>query len=158
MYLNKQELDQWIAQKDQEAEKEIKSVLHKISAETVSAISLKSVKVHEVTPIEDYWSKIMKELVVSPTKANIIIAQNEEKAHMEVEIISEWLEKPQKESEEDQPFVLMNPPPGEKKTLVLREIPEDEVRKLLSNKESLAACDVAIFVHDRYLILSSTVE
>ncbi|KAK9086717.1 hypothetical protein Syun_029111 [Stephania yunnanensis] len=37
---------------------------------------------------------------------------------------------------------------GEKKTLVLREIPEDGVKKLLSNKESLAACDVAIFVHD----------
>ncbi|KAF6160124.1 hypothetical protein GIB67_001906, partial [Kingdonia uniflora] len=37
---------------------------------------------------------------------------------------------------------------GTKKTLVLREIPEDEVRHLVSNKESLAACDVAIFIHD----------
>ncbi|XP_073315331.1 mitochondrial Rho GTPase 1-like [Primulina huaijiensis] len=35
-----------------------------------------------------------------------------------------------------------------KKTLVLREIPEDGVQKLLSNKESLAACDVAVFVYD----------
>uniref|UniRef100_A0A5B7A3M3 Mitochondrial Rho GTPase n=1 Tax=Davidia involucrata TaxID=16924 RepID=A0A5B7A3M3_DAVIN len=38
---------------------------------------------------------------------------------------------------------------GTKKTLVLREIPEDDgVRKLLSMKESLAACDIAVFVHD----------
>uniref|UniRef100_A0A7N0UFM4 Mitochondrial Rho GTPase n=1 Tax=Kalanchoe fedtschenkoi TaxID=63787 RepID=A0A7N0UFM4_KALFE len=35
-----------------------------------------------------------------------------------------------------------------KKTLVLREIPEDEVKKLLSNKEALAVCDLAVFVHD----------
>ena len=38
---------------------------------------------------------------------------------------------------------------GTKKTLVLREIPEDGVKKLLSVKESLAACDIALFVHDR---------
>lgn len=38
---------------------------------------------------------------------------------------------------------------GVKKTLILQEIPEDGVKKLLSNKESLAACDVAVFVYDR---------
>lgn len=38
---------------------------------------------------------------------------------------------------------------GTKRTLVLREIPEDEVKMLLSNKESLASCDVAVFVYDR---------
>ncbi|KAH6818841.1 MIRO-related GTP-ase 1 [Perilla frutescens var. frutescens] len=37
---------------------------------------------------------------------------------------------------------------GNKKTLILREIPEDGVKKLLSDKESLAACDVAVFVYD----------
>ncbi|XP_026453184.1 mitochondrial Rho GTPase 1-like isoform X1 [Papaver somniferum] len=37
---------------------------------------------------------------------------------------------------------------GNKKTLILREIPEDGVKRLLSSKESLADCDVAIFVHD----------
>ncbi|KAL0459542.1 UNVERIFIED_CONTAM: Mitochondrial Rho GTPase 1 [Sesamum latifolium] len=37
---------------------------------------------------------------------------------------------------------------GNKKTLILREVPEDGVKKLLSNKESLAACDVAVFVYD----------
>ncbi|EYU46588.1 hypothetical protein ABFS82_04G027800 [Erythranthe guttata] len=37
---------------------------------------------------------------------------------------------------------------GNKKTLILREIPEDGVQKLLSDKESLAASDVAVFVYD----------
>ncbi|CAA2993949.1 mitochondrial Rho GTPase 1 [Olea europaea subsp. europaea] len=39
-------------------------------------------------------------------------------------------------------------PGGTKKTLVLREIPEEGVKKLLSRKDALAECDVAIFVHD----------
>ncbi|KAK1410736.1 hypothetical protein QVD17_37275 [Tagetes erecta] len=39
-------------------------------------------------------------------------------------------------------------PDGTKKTLILREIPEDAIEKLLSNKDALAACDVAVFVHD----------
>ncbi|KAK4402993.1 Mitochondrial Rho GTPase 1 [Sesamum angolense] len=37
-----------------------------------------------------------------------------------------------------------------KKTLVLREIPEEGVKELLSKKDALAACDVAVFVHDSY--------
>ncbi|CAN4091538.1 unnamed protein product [Withania somnifera] len=37
---------------------------------------------------------------------------------------------------------------GTKKTLVLREIPEDEVKMILSTKESLASCDVAVFTYD----------
>lgn len=37
---------------------------------------------------------------------------------------------------------------GTKKTLVLREIQEDEVKSFLYSKESLAACDVAVFVYD----------
>lgn len=39
-------------------------------------------------------------------------------------------------------------PGGGKKTLVLHEVPNDDVQKLLSAKDALAACDVAIFVHD----------
>ncbi|XP_050223859.1 mitochondrial Rho GTPase 1-like [Mercurialis annua] len=39
-------------------------------------------------------------------------------------------------------------PGGIKKTLILREIPENGVKKLLSDKESLASCDIAVFVHD----------
>ncbi|KAL6567706.1 Mitochondrial Rho GTPase 1 [Orobanche gracilis] len=43
---------------------------------------------------------------------------------------------------------VVDQPLGLKKTLVLREIPEDGVKALLSKKEALAACDVAVFVHD----------
>ncbi|CAJ2647553.1 unnamed protein product [Trifolium pratense] len=35
------------------------------------------------------------------------------------------------------------------KYLVLREISEDGVTKLLADRESLASCDIAVFVHDR---------
>ncbi|KAJ9682024.1 hypothetical protein PVL29_018085 [Vitis rotundifolia] len=43
---------------------------------------------------------------------------------------------------------VVDQPGGSKKTLVLREIPEDGVRKLLSKRDSLAACDIALFVYD----------
>jgi len=39
---------------------------------------------------------------------------------------------------------------GSKKFLILREVPDEKVKKLLSDKESLAACDIAIFVYDRW--------
>ncbi|XP_042053173.1 mitochondrial Rho GTPase 1-like [Salvia splendens] len=39
-------------------------------------------------------------------------------------------------------------PSGLKKTLVLREIHEEGVKELLAKKDALAACDVAVFVHD----------
>ncbi|XP_048532330.1 mitochondrial Rho GTPase 1 isoform X2 [Triticum urartu] len=42
----------------------------------------------------------------------------------------------------------VEPSDGTRKTLVLREIPEGDVRSLLNNKESLAPCDVAVFVYD----------
>ncbi|KAL7597724.1 mitochondrial Rho GTPase 1 [Lactuca sativa] len=37
---------------------------------------------------------------------------------------------------------------GTKKTLILREIQEDDVKEFLSSKESLAACDIAVFIYD----------
>ncbi|KAG5414070.1 hypothetical protein IGI04_001637 [Brassica rapa subsp. trilocularis] len=37
---------------------------------------------------------------------------------------------------------------GSKKTLVMREIPEDGAKGIFSSKESLAACDIALFVYD----------
>ncbi|AQK62145.1 Mitochondrial Rho GTPase [Zea mays] len=37
---------------------------------------------------------------------------------------------------------------GTRKTLILREIPEGDVRSILSDRESLAPCDVAVFVYD----------
>ncbi|KAG2534364.1 hypothetical protein PVAP13_9NG062195 [Panicum virgatum] len=39
-------------------------------------------------------------------------------------------------------------PDGTRKTLILREIPEGDVRSLLSDRESLAPCDVAVFFYD----------
>uniref|UniRef100_M8BGI8 Mitochondrial Rho GTPase n=1 Tax=Aegilops tauschii TaxID=37682 RepID=M8BGI8_AEGTA len=42
----------------------------------------------------------------------------------------------------------VEPSDGTRKTLVLREIPEGDVRSLLNNKESLAPCDAAVFVYD----------
>ncbi|CAI9102237.1 OLC1v1000476C1 [Oldenlandia corymbosa var. corymbosa] len=45
--------------------------------------------------------------------------------------------------------VVVDQTEGTRKTLVLREIPEDHVEKFLSSKDALASCDVAIFVHDR---------
>ncbi|XP_058083683.1 mitochondrial Rho GTPase 1-like isoform X3 [Magnolia sinica] len=44
--------------------------------------------------------------------------------------------------------VVELPGGSKKKTLVMREVPEDGVKKLLSSKESLAACDIAVFVYD----------
>ncbi|KAF5746744.1 mitochondrial Rho GTPase 1-like isoform X1 [Tripterygium wilfordii] len=43
---------------------------------------------------------------------------------------------------------VVDQPGGIKKTLVLREVPEDGVKRFLSRKESLAACDMALFVYD----------
>ncbi|GJX56910.1 mitochondrial Rho GTPase 1-like protein [Tanacetum coccineum] len=43
---------------------------------------------------------------------------------------------------------MVDQPGGTKKTLILREIPEDAIEKLLVNKEALGACDMAVFVHD----------
>ncbi|KAG6751624.1 hypothetical protein POTOM_043821 [Populus tomentosa] len=51
-------------------------------------------------------------------------------------------------TEESYAVHVVDLPGGIKKTLVLREIPEDGVKKLLLNKESLAPCDIAVFVYD----------
>ncbi|KAK9091167.1 hypothetical protein Sjap_024344 [Stephania japonica] len=108
MNLTEQELDQWIEQRDQEAEEEIKSILQKISAETMSAIPLESVEVNEVTPIEDYWSEPEEIIEVSLHEPDISIAQNEaNEAEKEIDVIIERLEEPQKRSKEDQPLVLV---------------------------------------------------
>ncbi|KAI3502645.1 hypothetical protein L1887_30846 [Cichorium endivia] len=37
---------------------------------------------------------------------------------------------------------------GTKKTLILHEIQEDDVEEFLSSKESLASCDITLFVYD----------
>ncbi|KAK9110107.1 hypothetical protein Sjap_018167 [Stephania japonica] len=111
MNLTEQELDQWIEQRDQEVEEEIKSILQKISTKTMSAIPLESVEVNEVTPIEDYWSEPEEIIEVSLHEPDISIAQNEtDDAEKEIDVILERLEEPQNESKEDQPLVLVMPP------------------------------------------------
>ncbi|KAK9157530.1 hypothetical protein Scep_004104 [Stephania cephalantha] len=79
--------------------------------ENVSVVTLKSVKVNEVTQVEDYWSETTDECEIFPTKPNIINAQDEEEEdEIKIEVILERLEEQQKESKEDQPLVLMKPP------------------------------------------------
>lgn len=46
-------------------------------------------------------------------------------------------------------IILMFTIQGAKKILILHEIPEDGISNFLSNKDCLAACDVAAFVYDR---------
>ncbi|EXB39367.1 Mitochondrial Rho GTPase 1 [Morus notabilis] len=43
---------------------------------------------------------------------------------------------------------VVNQVGGNKKTLILREIPEDGFKKFLSNNEFLGPCDVAVFLYD----------
>ncbi|XP_056850199.1 mitochondrial Rho GTPase 1-like [Raphanus sativus] len=43
---------------------------------------------------------------------------------------------------------MVDVPGSAKKTLVMREIPEGGAQGLFSSKESLAACDIAVFVYD----------
>ncbi|XP_024975229.1 mitochondrial Rho GTPase 1-like [Cynara cardunculus var. scolymus] len=43
---------------------------------------------------------------------------------------------------------IVDQPGGTKKTLILREIPEDAIGNFLSHKDALAMCDIAVFVHD----------
>ncbi|KAJ9541074.1 hypothetical protein OSB04_027580 [Centaurea solstitialis] len=43
---------------------------------------------------------------------------------------------------------IVDEPGGTKKTLILREIPEDAIANFLTNDDALATCDIAVFVHD----------
>ncbi|KAI7755554.1 hypothetical protein M8C21_014095, partial [Ambrosia artemisiifolia] len=51
-------------------------------------------------------------------------------------------------TEEQYTVNIVDQTDGTKKTLILREIPEDSVEDLLIHKDALAACDIAVFVHD----------
>ncbi|KAK9144258.1 hypothetical protein Sjap_004161 [Stephania japonica] len=111
MNLTEQELDQWIEQRDQEAEDEIKSILQKISAKTMSAIPLESVEVNEVTPIEDYWSEPEEIIEVSLHEPDISIAQNEaDEAEKETDVILERRRNRKKRARKTNLSVLVKPP------------------------------------------------
>ncbi|KAK9123918.1 hypothetical protein Sjap_013520 [Stephania japonica] len=122
MNLTEQELDQWIEQRDQEAEEEIKSILQKISAETMSAIPLESVEVNEVTSIEDYWSEPKEIIEVSLHEPDISSARNKtSEAEKEIDVILERPEESRKRSKEDQPLVLLWLPVKFTKGVVIKE-------------------------------------
>ncbi|KAK9103380.1 hypothetical protein Sjap_020634 [Stephania japonica] len=73
----------------------------------MSAISLESVEVNEVTPVEDYWSEPEETIEVSLYEPDIIIAQNEAyQAKKEIDVIFERPEEPLKESKDDQPLIF----------------------------------------------------
>ncbi|KAK9117129.1 hypothetical protein Sjap_016076 [Stephania japonica] len=110
MYLNEQELDQWIQEKNQEAEEEIKLILQKRSANTISAIPLNSVEVKDEEYMSDY-EESEGELEVSQSEPEIVMAQTyEEEAEKEIEVTLTRPEDLQQESKDDQSFILVNPP------------------------------------------------
>ncbi|KAK9144337.1 hypothetical protein Sjap_004240 [Stephania japonica] len=110
MYLNEQELDQWIQEKNQEAEEEIKLILQKRSANTISAIPLNSVEVKDEEYMSDY-EESEGELEVSQSESEIVMAQTyEEEAEKKIEVTLTRPEDLQQESKDDQSFVLVNPP------------------------------------------------
>ncbi|KAK9116284.1 hypothetical protein Sjap_015231 [Stephania japonica] len=110
MYLTEQELDQWIQQKDQEAKEEIKLILQKRSAKTMSAIPLKCFEVKDEEYLSDH-KESEGELEVSQSEPKIIMSQTyEEKAEIEIEVTLTRPEELQQESKDDQSFVLVNPP------------------------------------------------
>ncbi|KAK9162428.1 hypothetical protein Syun_003330 [Stephania yunnanensis] len=78
--------------------------------EDVSVDTLKTFEVNEVTHVEDYWRETLEECEVFQIEQEIIITLNEGENEMKVDVISNKPEKPQIESEEDQPLVLVQPP------------------------------------------------
>ncbi|KAK9107119.1 hypothetical protein Syun_023130 [Stephania yunnanensis] len=81
------------------------------SDETVNADTSKSVEFSEFSIVDEHLSEPEETLYVSSHELDITIAQyDDDEAEKEIEVISERSEDPQKENEEDQPLVLVNPP------------------------------------------------
>ncbi|KAK9100844.1 hypothetical protein Scep_024274 [Stephania cephalantha] len=78
--------------------------------EDVSVNTLKTFEVNEVTHMEDYLSETAEGHEVFQIEPEIVIALYEGENDMKIDVISDKLEKPQIESEEDQPLVLAQPP------------------------------------------------
>ncbi|KAK9103099.1 hypothetical protein Sjap_020353 [Stephania japonica] len=150
MYLNEQELDQWIQEKNQEAEEEIKLILQKRSAKTMSAIPLKSVEVKD----EEYWSDHEEsegEFEVSQSEPEIVMAQTyEEEAKKVIEVTLPRPEELQQESKDDQSFALVNPP-------TLPYIFDDFDMEVDVKKRSKTFCTADTFVLDDPEIIDSYV-
>ncbi|KAK9096645.1 hypothetical protein Sjap_022142 [Stephania japonica] len=141
MYLNEQELDQWIQEKNQEAEEEIKLILQKRSTKTMSAIPLNSVEVKDEEYMSDY-EESEGELEVSQSESEIVMAQTyEEETEKEIEVTLTRPEDLQQESKDDQSFVLVNPP-------ILPYIFDDFKMEVDEKERSKTFCSVDTFVLD----------
>ncbi|KAK9156474.1 hypothetical protein Sjap_003954 [Stephania japonica] len=150
MYLKEQELDQWIQEKNQEAEEEIKLILQKRSANIISAIPLNSVEVKDEGYISDY-EESKGELEVSQSEPEIVMAQTyEEEAEKEIEVTLTRPEDLQQESKDDQSFVLVNPP-------TLPYIFDDFGMEVDVKERSKTFCTADTFVLDDPEIIASYV-
>ncbi|KAK9151235.1 hypothetical protein Syun_009544 [Stephania yunnanensis] len=78
--------------------------------EDVTVDMLRNFEVNEVTQVEDYLKETSEEREVFQIEPKIVIALNEGENDMKIDVISDKPEKPQIESEEDQPLVLVQPP------------------------------------------------
>ncbi|KAK9140316.1 hypothetical protein Scep_009997 [Stephania cephalantha] len=78
--------------------------------EDVSVDTLKIFEVNEVTHMDDYLRETSKECEVFQIEPEIVIALNDGENEMKIDVILDKPEKPQIESEEDQPLVLVQPP------------------------------------------------
>ncbi|KAK9107298.1 hypothetical protein Syun_023309 [Stephania yunnanensis] len=78
--------------------------------EDVSVDTLKNFEVNEVTQVEDYLRETSEECKVFQIEPETVIAQNKRENEMKIDVISDKSEKPQIESEEDQPLVLVQSP------------------------------------------------
>ncbi|KAK9105170.1 hypothetical protein Scep_022014 [Stephania cephalantha] len=80
------------------------------SEEDMSVDTLKNIEFNEVIQVEDYWRETSEECEVFQIEPEIVIALNEGENEVQIDVISDKPEKPQIESEEDQPLVLVQPP------------------------------------------------
>ncbi|KAK9142183.1 hypothetical protein Syun_011583 [Stephania yunnanensis] len=80
------------------------------SEEDVSVDTLTNLEVHDITQVEDYLIETSEECEIFQIEPEIVIALNEGEDEMKIDVNSDKPEKPQIESEEDQPLVLVRPP------------------------------------------------
>ncbi|KAK9092458.1 hypothetical protein Syun_027369 [Stephania yunnanensis] len=80
------------------------------SEEDVSVDTLTNLEVKEDTQMEDYLIDTSEECEVFQIEPEIVIALNEGKDEMKIDVNSDKPEMPQIESEENQPLVLVQPP------------------------------------------------
>ncbi|KAK9093114.1 hypothetical protein Syun_028025 [Stephania yunnanensis] len=78
--------------------------------EDASDDTLTNLEVNDVTQVEDYLIDTSEECEVFQMENEIGIALNEGEDEMKIDVNSDKAEKPQIESEEDQPLALVQPP------------------------------------------------